>query len=89
MTDDFHLLDLVSQAPAVQRILKSKPLHDKIAWLSARGQVTLIIPAGDDWPGRDTYRFTSCLGLTCAFFVVGDQFVFMGDNTTFTVTEHP
>ena len=36
--DDFHLIDLASQAYAVQRHLRGRPASEKLAWLSERGE---------------------------------------------------
>jgi hypothetical protein len=84
MSDDFHLLDLPSQALAVQRLLSGRPEWEKLAWLSAHGRLVSIetrVPS--DCP---IYLFESVLGLRCAFFITGDEFVFFGDNTTYTVS---
>jgi hypothetical protein len=87
VSDSFHILDLVSQAVAVQRRLKGKLLHEKITWLSNHGQLT---PRAKTQPNeQQTYYFTSTLGFTCCFFMKDDQFVFIGDHTTFTVVESP
>ena len=34
MSGDFHLIDLRSQAAAVQRLLKGQPHEAKLAWLN-------------------------------------------------------
>ena len=39
------------------------------------------------FPGaRPVYRFESVLGLDCLFFIDGEEFVFIGDHTTYTVS---
>jgi hypothetical protein len=83
--DAFHLLDLPSQALAVQRLLAGRPEAEKLAWLSARGR---LVPIETRVPGgRPVYQFESAVGLQCAFFIDGDEFVFFGDHTTYTVTQ--
>jgi hypothetical protein len=83
MSDIFHLLDLPSQALAVRRLLSGQPDGQKLSWLGARGKLASIDVI---FPGaRTVYHFESALGLQCAFFFDGDEFVFLGDNTTYTV----
>jgi len=36
---------------------------------------------------RPVYRFVSIIGMDCVFFIDGDELVFIGDNTTYTVNE--
>lgn len=79
--DEFHLIDLASQARAVERHLRGRPAADKLAWLRDRGEVTLIRKA-DARRFPDSYSFRSRLGLEVVFFFRDDQFVFIGDNTT-------
>jgi hypothetical protein len=83
MPDAFHLLDLPSQALAVQRLLSGRPEREKLAWVGAHGR---LIPVEVRVPGtRPVYRFESVLGLDCLFFIDGEEFVFIGDHTTYTV----
>jgi hypothetical protein len=83
MSDTFHLLDLPSQALAVQRLLSDRPEHGKLAWLATHGGLTRV---ETQTPGaRSVYAFESALGLRCLFFIDGDEFVFIGDHTTYTV----
>jgi hypothetical protein len=82
MPDAFHLLDLPSQALAVQRLLAGRSEGEKLAWLCAHGH---LLPVEMTIPGaRPVYRFESILGLACAFFIKGDELVFIGDHTTYT-----
>ena len=85
MKDDFHLLDLVSQAAAVQRILRGKSTTQKLAWLSAHGKVVQVEKKMREWP--DTYSFESSTGATCAFILQEDVFRFVGDHHLFTVLD--
>lgn len=85
MEDTFTLLDLVSQAVAVQRLLRGRSEGDKLAWLGARGELNRVDVR---FPGaRAVFAFESVLGLRCLFFIDGDRFVFLGDQTTYTVRD--
>jgi hypothetical protein len=82
MAEDFHLLDLPSQATAVQRLLRGNTAEHKLEWLAVRGdlsRVAVTIPNA-----RPTYRFVSSIGMECLFFIDEDEFVFIGDHTTYT-----
>jgi hypothetical protein len=79
----FALLDLPSQAVAVQKLLRGKSDEEKIAWLMAHGTITRKPKLSED--ERQTYFFQSSIGLECAFFIDGDEFVFIGYHTTYTV----
>jgi hypothetical protein len=85
MSGTFHLLDLTSQAIAVQRLLRGRSMQEKLDWIAARGHLERMATAVPN--ARPTYRFVSSIGMECAFFVDGDTFVFIGDHTTFTVSE--
>jgi hypothetical protein len=81
--DTFHLLDLASQAEAVQTLLVGRPLDGKVAWLEAHGKLS---PLPRKFPGaRQVYSFESNTGIQCAFFIDNDDLVFVGDNTTWSV----
>ncbi len=84
MRADFHLIDLVSQAREVQSLLRGASAESKIEWLAARGSVEPV-PKLRGFP--QTYSFESPENIRCAFFFNGDEFVFVGDHTTFTVTD--
>ena len=79
----FHLLDLPSQAAAVGRILSGLSEAEKLAWIGERVKLCSIDVRGLE--DRRVYSFESALGLQCAFMIVGDDFVFFGDNTTYVV----
>ena len=82
MRDDFHLVDLVSQAPAVQSLLRGKTVDEKLAWFSSHGTIT---PKPKTTPDeRQCFLFESPARAACCFFIDGDEFVFIGDHTTFT-----
>ena len=64
--DTFHLVDLASQAEAVQAILASRSPDEKIAWLSQRGTLSRL---PGPFAGNQAYAFESATGLMCAFFI--------------------
>ncbi len=78
----FHLVDLVSQGAAVQRYLRGWSLPEKLEWLAAHGKLEAI-PQLPGYP--QSYIFESDVGLSCFFFIRGDQFFFNENHTTFTV----
>lgn len=81
--DGFQLLDLASQAEAVQVLLNGRSVEEKIAWLKAHGRLSLIpVVRGET---RKIYAFESKVGLQCAFFISGESLVFINDNTTWSV----
>jgi hypothetical protein len=77
--DEFDVADLVSQAPAIERKLAGLTASEKLEWLARHGK---IVRVEGSFPG--VHRFESRLGISCGFFIKGDKFVFLGDNTTFT-----
>ena len=85
MRDDFHLVDLVSQATAVQSLLRGKSADEKIGWLSSHGSVIPVPKRSPDQ--HQSFRFESQTRVNCAFFLDGDELVFIGDHTTFTASD--
>lgn len=75
MPGDFHLVDLISQAPAVRRRLAGLPEAEKFAEIGGR------------FGGRPLHLFESRLGFRCFFFLRGDEIVFVGEDATFTVRD--
>jgi 6-phosphogluconolactonase (cycloisomerase 2 family) len=84
MSQDFHLIDLVSQAIAVQRLLAGKTESEKLAWLAARGKLEPVVMTPD---GKQTYHFEAVTRQVAAFFFDSGDLVFVGDHTTFTVSD--
>jgi hypothetical protein len=82
---DFHLIDLASQAYAVEQVLQGRRVDQKLAWLAERGELSLVYAAEGRFP--DTYSFRSRLGFEVAFFLHEDRIVFIGDNTTWVAPE--
>lgn len=71
----FHLIDLASQAQAVQLLLQGKSTKEKIEWLSSHGSLTLHPKTRPD--EQQHYWFESSTGATCCFFLNDDDFVFV------------
>ena len=81
--DTFHLLDLASQAEAVQALLVGRSLDEKVAWFAEHGKLSAVhikLPAA-----KQVYSFESNIGIKCLFFIDGDDLVFIGDHTTWVV----
>ena len=84
MSDGFRLVDLRSQATSVQSLLRGRSAGEKLEWLSSHGSLT---PKPKEMPDeRQSFWFESPIGVACCFFFDGDEFVFIGDHTTFTVS---
>jgi hypothetical protein len=82
MSAFFHLIDLVSQADAVERHLSTLSAAEKLEWLSTAGKIEA---RPKEYPFEEqSYFFESATGTTCCFFFKNDHFVFIGDHTTFT-----
>jgi hypothetical protein len=84
MSKDLHLIDLVSQAGAVRKLLAGKTDTEKLAWLAMRGRLEPVVVTPD---GKQTYHFTSVANREAAFFLDAGEFVFVGDHTTFSVSD--
>jgi len=83
MSEDFHLIDLISQAGAVRKRLVGKTDSEKLAWLAGQGTLEPVVVNPD---GRQTYRFESSTGQEAVFFFDDVELVFVGDHSTFTVS---
>jgi hypothetical protein len=82
MSDNFQLIDLLSQAGAIRKLLNGKTESEKLAWLSEHGQVDALPNKHPE--EKQSYRFTSRLGREAIFFFDAGALVFFGDHTTFT-----
>ncbi|QNN21740.1 PH domain-containing protein [Planctomycetales bacterium ZRK34] len=83
MDNPFPILDLKSQAPAIERKLVGLTTSEKLTWLAQRGTV---VPAETN-RHPDVHIFESRLGFRCVFRIKGDKFVFFGDNATFVMED--
>lgn len=83
----FHLIDLASQAEAVQSLLAGRSKEEKVAWFEQHGNLS---PTSVDFGGDSpVFHFESSQGLRCSFFLKGESLVFIGDNTTWSVPRPP
>jgi hypothetical protein len=85
MSEEFHLIDLVSQASAVQKLFAGKTDAEKLAWLAGHGKLELLPNEFPD--AKQTYLFESVIGRQAGFFLDGGVLVFLGDHTTFAVRD--
>lgn len=74
----FLIIDLVSQAYAVQQHVRGWRTADILEWLGRQGELTRH---QEDFYGKEVYRFENPTGFSCGFYLDGDQFTFFGDNT--------
>ena len=85
MSDGFQLIDLVSQAGAVRKLLAGNTDSEKLGWLSGHGKLDIIARKQEE--ERQAYRFTSVLGREAVFFFDAGEIVFVGDHAAFTVDD--
>jgi hypothetical protein len=78
MKDNFHLLDLLSQAAAVKQLLNGKTANEKPSWLSTHDKLSQMEKRLPEWP--DTYLFKSRTGAESFLILQGDILRFVGDN---------
>ena len=73
----FMVVDLASQASAVSQFVRGWSKEQILEWLSRQGELVTL-----EAFGRRVYRFSSRVGFQTTFFLDGDEFTFIGDNTT-------
>ena len=86
-SDTFSLLDLASQAEAVQLLLAGRPVEAKVAWFRARGTLSPIPSKSPSAP--QVFSFVSNIGRECFFFIDGDDLVLIEGHTTTPVPRRP
>jgi hypothetical protein len=79
MSGDFHLVDLVSQASAVRKLLVGKTDSEKLTWLASQGKLEILPRRLPD--AKQTYLFESVIGREAGFFLDDGDLVFLGDHT--------
>jgi hypothetical protein len=80
MSESFQLIDLVSQAGAIRKLLLGKTDSEILAWLSGHGQVD-VLPR--EYPDeRQSYRFTSRIGREAIFVFDVTGIRLVGEHTT-------
>jgi hypothetical protein len=78
-----HLVDLASQAFYVEQHLAGLTIDEKVAWLSARGVLDMVVLQDRRDGPTNVYYFQSHAGLRCAFVFRDGRFLFYGDHSTF------
>ena len=81
MTKDFHLIDLLAQAVAVEQLIQHMSEAEKMLWLARYGDLSVVTKQG----GVNTYRFKSVSGPEATFFFRDTKLVFLGDHSSFVV----
>jgi hypothetical protein len=76
----FAVVDLVSQANAVAARVRGWSTDQILDWLREHGTVRSDSTIMD----REVYLFSSSAGIDAIFFLNGDRFTFIVDNTTFS-----
>ena len=84
MSEAFHIIDLVSQAGTVRKRLVGKTDSEKLAWIAAHGRLEPVLINGG---GKQFYRFEAPIGQEAAFFFDAGELIFVGDHTTFPVSD--
>jgi hypothetical protein len=79
----FLVIDLVSQASAVASHVRGWSKEQILCWLDEHG----IVRTDPNIRGQEIYFFSSRTGIDAAFYLDGDQFTFIVDNTTFPQSE--
>ena len=83
MASTFHLIDLVTQCHAVERVLAGRSDAEIIAWLSQHGSVVPFSDTRQHPRARQVFLFRSAVGMEIGFFLDKGRFIFVGDHTTF------
>jgi hypothetical protein len=77
--EQFHLIDLLSQAEAVCAALSGRPQREWLEWIDERGSLTRI--EGGGLNNADAYLFRSTIGIECVFVLTDGGIAFILDNT--------
>jgi hypothetical protein len=78
VTPNFIVVNLASQADAVARHVQGWSKEQILVWLSRQGDLERFA----DIYGREIFRFRSRVGFEVGFYLDGDEFLFLGDHTT-------
>ncbi len=78
-TSSFTLIDIVSQAIALQKHITGWSKEEFISWLQEQGTLKEF----SDIFGNEVFSFESSVGLFAIFYLRENQFTFIGDNTTY------
>ena len=74
----FTVINLASQADAVARYVEGWSKEKILNWLSCQGE----LERRTDIYGNEYFSFNSRFGFQVNFFLDSDEFLFVGDHTT-------
>ena len=77
----FQIIDLISQAIAIEEHLAGKSDREIINWLQERGRIQKL--AKQTLQEKQLFRFYSYLGIEATFFLDRGKFFFIGDHYIF------
>jgi hypothetical protein len=75
----FILIDLISQAAALQEYAAGWSKEVLILWLKDQGRLEEYT----DLYGKEIFAFESPVGFPATFYLQGTRFTFLGDHTFF------
>jgi hypothetical protein len=76
----FILIDLISQAAALQQYIRDWSKEELIAWMKEQGTLK---PFNDIF-GNEIFSFESPVGFSATFYIQEKRFIFLGDHTFFS-----
>ena len=74
---NFIVMNLASQAEAVAGHVRGWPKEHILHWLGQQGELVKLENVSEG----EVFSFRSWVGFEVKFFLEGDQFTFLGDNT--------
>jgi len=77
-TSNFVIINLASQAYAVARFVEGWSKEQIIDWLRRQGELNGFT----DINGKEYFNFKSKFGFEINFYLNEDEFLFLGDHTT-------
>ncbi len=75
---NFIVVNLASQAEAVAEYVRGWSKEHILQWLGRQGELVKL----ENVSTGEVFSFRSRMGFEVKFFLEGDQFTFLGDNTT-------
>lgn len=76
----FLLIDLISQAAALQQYIQGWSKEEVTAWMKEQGTLKEF----NDIFGNEMFSFESPAGLSAGFYLRENRFIFLGDHTFFS-----
>lgn len=88
----FHLIDLISQVYAVEKLLVGKSERAILEWLQTKGKLKewkiLSSKFFTVYEFRSNFELFSHIYFEAVFFFEKGQFIFISDQTTFRPRQH-